>query len=265
MTDSRPRDRRSDRGRLITSRWVISATAVAGALLLMVAVTQQESASQPPLLTVGSVPADDARAGFADSPTAKAPTRSRASATKRPTVSSRGPATQPTVRATTRTKTSGPSILSASRPTRLRIPAIEVDTPVDTVGLTGGGEVAVPSGDKVDQAAWFDQSPTPGQYGASVIVGHIDSPQGPSVFYRLGGLKPGDTISVKRADQSTATFVVDGIKVYLDRESIPTQAVYGGPVDQSQLRLITCTNFDHTRGHYRGNAVVFAHLVSTGS
>jgi len=52
-----------------------------------------------------------------------------------------------------------------------------------------------------------DVDQTPGQLGPSVILGHIDSAKnGPSVFFKLGALRPGQQIQVARADRSTARF-----------------------------------------------------------
>ena len=60
-----------------------------------------------------------------------------------------------------------------------------------------------------DLAAWYRYSVTPGQQGPSVIIGHIDSAEnGPSVFYRLGELAPGDAVTVTREDGRTVPFTV---------------------------------------------------------
>ena len=155
-------------------------------------------------------------------------------------------------------------MLGPSRPVHLKIAALQIDADLVTVGLTSQGAIAVPKGRAIDQPAWFDQSPTPGQYGPSVIVGHIDTVRGPSVFFRLGALKPGDTVVVTRADRRTATFVVDGLKQYPQRSAIPALPVFGGDNAVPEIRLITCTNFDRSTGHYQGNLVVFGHLKSSG-
>lgn len=118
-------------------------------------------------------------------------------------------------------------------------------------------------GSDYDKAAWYEHSPTPGEVGPSVIIGHIDSEKrGPSVFFRLGAMKPGDTVSVSRADGTTAVFAVDRVEKYPKAE-FPTLEVYGN-TDDPQLRLITCGGvFDEQAGNYLSNIVVYAHL--TGS
>lgn len=150
--------------------------------------------------------------------------------------------------------------LAASRPTRIEIPAIDVAADVIGIGMAANGELNAPSGEHIDDAAWFENSPTPGQTGPSVIEGHIDTDSGPSVFYRLAALRPGDQIEIARADGSTVTFTVTRLRDYPSKDAFPTQLVYGGNVDEPSLRLITCSNFDHSVGHYAGNTVVYATL-----
>ncbi len=45
-----------------------------------------------------------------------------------------------------------------------------------------------------------------------MIEGHLDYTSGPSVFYRLGDLRPGQTVQVTRADHTTAVFTVDTVR-----------------------------------------------------
>ena len=65
-----------------------------------------------------------------------------------------------------------------------------------------------------DEAAWYKYSATPGQRGASVIEGHVDTTQGPAVFFRLGALRPGEHIEVRLANGITAVFRVTGVRRY---------------------------------------------------
>ena len=156
----------------------------------------------------------------------------------------------------------GPAPLGPSRPVSISIPAIGVDTPVNPIGLADDGTLAVPQpGPHLNQAAWFENSPTPGQPGPSIIEGHVDSTEGPSVFFRLGDVKPGDQIVVRREDGRTLTFRVDAVRDFLKAE-FPTALVYGGSeLSRPTLRLITCSDFDSAIHHHVGNEVVFAHLV----
>jgi hypothetical protein len=152
-------------------------------------------------------------------------------------------------------------ILPGSPPARLDIPSIGVHTStfVD-LGRASDGSIEVPK--DFSAAGFYTLGPTPGQFGPAVIAGHVDSHRGPAVFYRLGALKAGATLSVGRRDGTTATFVVDKVAAY-PKASFPTAAVYGNTTSRAELRLITCGgSFDDRSGHYVDNVVAFAHLVS---
>jgi hypothetical protein len=157
----------------------------------------------------------------------------------------------------------GGSSLERSEPVSLAIPAIGVDSAVLHLGLNADGTIQVPSlVTSAGLAAWYKYSATPGQVGASVIEGHVDSTQGPAVFFRLGALSPGDTIDVRLADGVTAIFRVTGVREYA-KSQFPAKAIYGA-TDYAALRLITCGGvFDYTTGHYLSSTVVFASLVSS--
>jgi hypothetical protein len=155
------------------------------------------------------------------------------------------------------------AVLSRSEPVGLDIPAIDVSTDVFPIGLNADGGIAVPEpGPRYDSAAWYRYSPTPGQLGPSVIEGHLDSAHdGPSVFYRLGELEPGQEISVRRADGLTALFRVTSVGRYA-KARFPTSTVYGD-LDYPGLRLITCGGgLDSVTRHYLDNTVVFATFIS---
>ncbi|WP_237690309.1 class F sortase [Nocardioides panacisoli] len=156
---------------------------------------------------------------------------------------------------------SGEAPLPLSPPRRLEIPAIDVDTAVHPIGKNPDGTLAVPQpGPRLDEAAWFEESPSPGQLGPSIIEGHVDTEQGPSVFADLATLRPGDEITVTRRDGVVATFTVDALRD-VEKASFPTELVYGGKdLGSSTLRLITCSMFDPDIGTHVGNTVVFASL-----
>ena len=156
----------------------------------------------------------------------------------------------------------GPS-LPRSVPVSVEIPAIGVTSKLLHLGLNTDGTIQVPSlVTSAGEAAWYEYSATPGQIGASVIEGHVDSYQGPAVFYRLGALRPGDTIYVTLADGTTAIFRVTGVREY-PKSNFPAKAIYGA-TDYAALRLVTCGGvFDYATGHYLSSTVVFASLTTS--
>jgi Sortase domain len=156
----------------------------------------------------------------------------------------------------------GPS-LQRSMPVSVDIPAIGVTSKLLHLGLNPDGTIQVPSlVTSAGVAAWYKYSATPGQIGTSVIEGHVDSYLGPAVFFRLGALRPGDTIDVTLADGTTAIFRVTGVRQYL-KSNFPAKAIYGA-TNYAALRLITCGGvFDYATGHYLSSTVVFASLASS--
>ena len=152
----------------------------------------------------------------------------------------------------------GPTLRRVPAPIRLIIPSIGVRSRLVHLGLTKSGALQVPATASV--AGWFTGSPRPGAVGAAVIVGHVDSRTAPGVFYRLGLLRPGRLVYVRRADGSLAVFRVTAVRSY-PKADFPTLTVYG-PAPDAQLRLITCDGeFDYATGHYLSNLVVYASLT----
>ncbi|MGW3899260.1 class F sortase, partial [Micromonospora profundi] len=151
-------------------------------------------------------------------------------------------------------------VLPASRPTDLAINKIDVRAPVHDVGIAADGTIAVPDAARAQEAGWYDQGPTPGQYGPAVIVGHVDTTSGPAVFHQLGELRSGDEIEVTRSDRSVAVFEVDSVD-HFDKGRLPVDEVYGD-FSRPGLRLITCGGrWVGGETGYSDNVVVFASLV----
>lgn len=152
--------------------------------------------------------------------------------------------------------------MSSSRPVSLSVPSIKVAAPVHRVGLAGDGSIAVPPLDRHNETGWYDGGPTPGESGSAIIVGHADTKSGPSVFHRLGKLRPGGRIEVTRADRSVAIFEVTSVENF-DKENLPAERVYGD-FSRPGLRLITCGGrwVGGSTG-YADNVVAFATLVGS--
>ena len=152
--------------------------------------------------------------------------------------------------------------VGASEPTSISIPAIGVDSAVFSIGKADDGTLAVPQpGPDLDKAAWFENSPTPGQPGPSIIEGHVSTDQGgPSIFFDLAELRPGHKIVVTRKDGSTVVFEVTALREFA-KDQFPTELVYGGDLSTPTLRLITCSSFDPSLGNHTSNLIVFTQLT----
>jgi sortase (surface protein transpeptidase) len=153
-------------------------------------------------------------------------------------------------------------VLEPSRPERLEIPSIGVEAPIRDVGLAEDGSVDVPPLARHNEAGWFDRGPTPGQFGPAVIVGHVDTRTGPSVFHDLGKLKPGQRIEVIRRDRKVAVFEVNSVE-HFGKSKLPADRVYGD-FSRPALRLVTCGGTWLGGGAgYSDNVIVFASLVAS--
>jgi Sortase domain len=149
--------------------------------------------------------------------------------------------------------------LARSAPVHVRIAAIGVDSGLMDLGLRADGSLEVPPSGF--PAGWYTGGPTPGELGPAIIAGHIDW-KGPGVFYNLHNLKPGDQVTVTRADGNQPAFRVTRVAQF-PKDQFPTKLVYGN-IDHAGLRLITCGgSFNSQTAHYEDNIVVFADLIAT--
>lgn len=146
----------------------------------------------------------------------------------------------------------------APPPRRLTVERLGIDTELVDLRVQADGSLQVPA--DFDVAGWHRAGTLPGDRGPAVLVGHVDSYEGPAVFYRLGELQPGDRVSVARADGSVVPFEVYGAET-VSKTGFPTERVYG-PTAEPELRLLTCGgSFDETVRSYRDNVVVYARVV----
>lgn len=153
-----------------------------------------------------------------------------------------------------------PPVLEASEPVSFTIPAIGAGSELLSLGLRGNGSLEVPPDGPGAPASWYNQSPTPGERGPAVLLGHVNATGGgPGVFADLRSLKPGDRIDVQRADGSTASFEVTRGEQY-PKDNFPTATVYGY-TPGSEIRLITCDGYDPATGLFDDNYVIYAALV----
>lgn len=154
--------------------------------------------------------------------------------------------------------------LTPAPPVGLAIPAIDVDAPVDPVGLEDDGGMEIPH--DIDRIGWYEPgvevgSPT----GTAVLSGHVDSrEQGEGAFFDLRTLDEDDAVTVEHADGEVTEWRVVARTVYA-KDELPIEEIFtrfGDP----RLVLITCGGaFDNTERSYEDNVVVYAEPVDEAS
>ena len=154
----------------------------------------------------------------------------------------------------------GSPVVARSAPVELRIPAMDLAVSLSALGLNPNGTAQVPT--NAGEPGWFRKGVSPGQVGSAVILGHVDSTEGPAVFYRLRFLQRGDRVTVRLADGVIAHFAVSAVATY-PNEHFPARKVYGSH-GFSGLQLVTCGGeYDAERDGYQSNVVVYTTLVAT--
>lgn len=147
------------------------------------------------------------------------------------------------------------SLLPAFRAQRLRIPVIQVNAAIETVGLDVDNNMDVPVDDH--DVGLYKYGPVPGDVGSAVMDGHLDTPTRPSVFAKLKLLRAGDEIVIDDESGQTRTFRVDHLTEY-PNVGFPIDTVFA-QTSERHLNLITCSgHFDHSIKQYDHRLVVFA-------
>jgi sortase (surface protein transpeptidase) len=153
------------------------------------------------------------------------------------------------------------------QPAELRIPTLGVDAPVMNVGQTASGQMDAPVSTAYNSpywtsVFWYDLGAAPGQPGNTVIAGHVDRVGGdPAIFWSLGSLQPGDTVTVLTNDGTTYRYQVQRVVRY--PASYPSQQAINdvfGPTSAHHLNLITCSGL-WTGNGYDERLVVFTTQV----
>lgn len=150
----------------------------------------------------------------------------------------------------------------AADPTGFAVPSLGIEADTIELGKRDDGRLEVPADPAT--AGWWSGGVNPGERGAAVIVGHVDSYHGPGVFFDLEHIEVGASVTVDREDATRARFRVDRVETH-PKDQFPTQAVYGH-TDEPTLRLITCAGaFDPDERSYADNVIVFLELDEDGA
>lgn len=146
-------------------------------------------------------------------------------------------------------------------PVGLAIESAGIDAGIERLRVVNG-QMLDPSGPW--EVAWYENLGTLGTIGNVVMAGHIDYWNvGPSVFYNLANVQPGEEIVVTGDNGLLYPFTVEWVQQF-DSESIPLDEV-AGPTEGQALTLITCGGaFDYVNGHYLQRTVVRASRTGPG-
>lgn len=148
-----------------------------------------------------------------------------------------------------------------STPVSIAIPSIAVSSDLIRLGLEEDRTVEVPQ--NADEAGWYELGTSPGQPGSAVILGHVDSTEGPAVFFRLRELAPGAQVSVTLGDGAVETFEVSHLET-IRNDEFPAERVYAGTPGRPTLSIVTCGgDYDADNGGYQSNVIAYAEHVST--
>jgi LPXTG-site transpeptidase (sortase) family protein len=144
-------------------------------------------------------------------------------------------------------------------PSRITIPALNIDANVQHVGIAKSGAVAVPS--NFTDVAWYRNGPEPGQAGSALIDGHVDNGLSlAGVFKHLGDAKVGDDIYIETASSTKLHFKITDIEEY-PANAVPMTdltSTTGAP----RVALITCEGaWVQSARSYDHRLVVYATLV----
>ena len=148
-----------------------------------------------------------------------------------------------------------PEQATSGLPVRLKIPKINVDAPVEYVGLTSDGAIDAPKGPV--NVAWFSLGPRPGESGSAVIVGHYGWKNSiPAAFDNLSRLRKGDKIYVEDEKGETITFVVRELRSF--DENGDASVMFGSTDDKAHLNLVTCGGvWNKARKSYSNRLIAF--------
>ncbi|MCM3696313.1 class F sortase [Microbacterium oleivorans] len=153
------------------------------------------------------------------------------------------------------------AVVRAPAPERIAISSLDVDMPVESVGVEDTGEMEIPERPSI--AGWyrFGKAPADAE-GTTVIAAHVDDREyGVGPLAKLRNAREGDEVTVTDADGTVTTYVTQSV-TYIPRAELPVDELFTreGP---RTLAVITCGgDFDQQTRTYSDNVVLIARAQS---
>ncbi|MEW1833881.1 class F sortase [Microbacterium sp. NPDC079995] len=153
------------------------------------------------------------------------------------------------------------AVVRVPAPERIAISSLDVDMPVESVGVEDTGEMEIPERPSI--AGWyrFGKAPADAE-GTTVIAAHVDDREyGVGPLAKLRNAREGDEVTVTDADGTVTTYVTQSV-TYIPRAELPVDELFTreGP---RTLAVITCGgDFDRQTRTYSDNVVLIARAQS---
>jgi LPXTG-site transpeptidase (sortase) family protein len=145
--------------------------------------------------------------------------------------------------------------VNLDQPVRFVVSSIGVNAPVEGLGTTADGLIAVPQA--YGMVGWYNKGVVPGQDGPAVLVGHYTAGSG-GVFDNLNNVKEGDLVTVTNGHGESFTYKVTKMTEY-DKDKVPMNELFKKG-NGSRLEIITCAG-KWQANNYDKRLVVTAELV----
>ena len=142
----------------------------------------------------------------------------------------------------------------ATKPVRISIPSIKLNSAIVPMGLLNNGELDVPSG-KTNLVGWYAAGTTPGEVGSAVLDAHVYA-----ALKNLHNVKVGQDIYMAMDNGAVLHFKITEKKT-LPLSQISADEFYNR-ANGKELHLITCAGtYSSKTGTYSHRLLVYATLV----
>lgn len=161
--------------------------------------------------------------------------------------------------ATTSTSSTFATSSQPLTPRQLEIPAINVASVVEPVGVNQQGNMVAPSDWR--DVSWYQPGFKPGERGNAVFSGHLDWDDRQAVFWELDELTYGDIVRVS-GDNRELIYMITDSRQY-DYQVADTTPIFGKS-PTSQIKLITCDGeFIEGSDTYQKRLILIGKLITT--